>query len=415
MIVISLYYRLLMLLFALLWGLLWGFHVEAVTFQEAMDLLKKHENVGTLRSQSQSLRHQAGAWGSWEDPFVHISAKNFPKTTLRAGESPMTGLEFGIGQKIDWMGQRSHRKQAFKAASKAMEYKARNKLEELKKFLWTSVIMRRKILDEKKIIDENLKWVSKILEISQKLYANGKVPQKTIFDIQIRKSEIEILSQNIAPQLSQWQVQLSYLTGIRSLKIDKETIPWELLGHRDKKDHKNRKDYRGLELVEKTMEKDYRQKAAKLNILPSFTVGLSLTKRSDLDRHGDFVGIKLKWPLSLWPQKYESYERAVHDKITSLQQMEAYKKTKERDVSILKNDLLMIESEIHWMIQKNIPYSKSLKSIISKSYELGQSDYVELIQSEIKLQDVLLRKVSLEAQRDIKKVQLKYILGELLI
>ena len=52
------------------------------------------------------------------------------------------------------------------------------------------------------------------------------------------------------------------------------------------------------------------------------------------------------------------------------------------------------------------------RTITSKSYGLGDSSYIELLQSEIKLQNILLRKINLIAHRDMKKVSYRYIRGE---
>ncbi len=62
--------------------------------------------------------------------------------------------------------------------------------------------------------------------------------------------------------------------------------------------------------------------------------------------------------------------------------------------------------------EKTIKFARNSREITAKSYGLGNSTYVELLQSELKLQKILMNKVMLEAKRDIKRATLKYVKGE---
>ena len=96
----------------------------------------------------------------------------------------------------------------------------------------------------------------------------------------------------------------------------------------------------------------------------------------------------------------------------ALKNYENYKKKKLRDVSVLTKDLKKTVSELNILKTKTLKYAQNSRKITSKSYGLGNSTYVELLQSELKLQKILMQKVMLEAKRDIKKVTLKYVKGE---
>jgi len=54
----------------------------------------------------------------------------------------------------------------------------------------------------------------------------------------------------------------------------------------------------------------------------------------------------------------------------------------------------------------------SSQQIVSKSYALGNSSYLELLQSELKLQSLQQQRISLEEKLLLSKVDLKYLRGE---
>ena len=70
-----------------------------------------------------------------------------------------------------------------------------------------------------------------------------------------------------------------------------------------------------------------------------------------------------------------------------------YQRSKSRDVSILEREIQKIKSELSILVNKTIKFASNSRAITSKSYALGNSSYVELLQSEFKLQRILMQKV----------------------
>ena len=233
-----------------------------------------------------------------------------------------------------------------------------------------------------------------------------KRQQQAILDIQIRKSEIESELTNRNFELSSIDDKLIYLIG--SSAIDPKSIPWSKLGESSV----TKIDNKELSFKQKLRAKDLSLTAAKLNYVPDLTVSLGVTKRSNIDGNGDFVGASISFPLPLSETKYSNHGKAVEEKYMALKNYENYKKKKLRDVSVLTKDLKKTVSELNILKTKTLKYAQNSRKITSKSYGLGNSTYVELLQSELKLQKILMQKVMLEAKRDIKKVTLKYVKGE---
>lgn len=382
----------------------------AITFSEAITSLQKHESIQSVLGESKATTKEAELKGSWGDPKFKIEAKNFPKDTLKKNQTPMTGITFGISQKISLTTKYENIEDAFHSLAKAYKYEANDKREALTKGLWEVLILKRKITEEIKILNENLGWITKILKISKKLYANGKTSQQAILDIHIRKSEIEGEVSNKNFELIQLNDKVTYLVG--NDKIDDTSVPWKSLIKKSNSVIDNRKDNREMILKEKLRAKEYKLRASRLNYIPDVTVSLEFTKRSNIDGNGDFVGASINFPLPFSGEKDSEHGMAIQEKYTAVKNYENYKRGKHKDVSILEKEIRKLIAELNILKNKTIKFANNSRSITSKSYALGSSSYIELLQSELKLQKILMKKVMLEAKRDTGRATLKYILGE---
>lgn len=381
-------------------------NLNAMSFEEAVKKLENHESVDVLKAQAIQLESIAGIKGSWGDPQLRVSAKNFPKDSLKDDQTPMTGIGVGISQKVALTNKYGKIANSYKSLAKAASYHSFAKKEILVKELWELLIVKRKIVSQLKILNENNLWISKILKVSKRLYSTGKASQQALLDIQIRKSEIETQISNKKYELSQIKDGLIYLLG--DFNLAEQTIPWDLLNL----DSNKIKDFNELELKEKINAKDFALTASKLNYVPDVTIAFEYTKRSNIDDQGDFVGATISFPLPFSDEKFSNHKTAVNDKYMALKQYEYYKRSKLRNISIIEKEILSYKNELEILELKTIAFAKNSREITSKSYGLGNSTYVELLQSELQLQKILMHKVELEEKRDLKTVSLKYLKGE---
>ena len=246
----------------------------------------------------------------------------------------------------------------------------------------------------------------KILNVSKKLYSTGKTNQQGLLDIQIRKSEIENHINNKKYEKLQIGDHLKFLVG--DTEISEETIPWELL---EQEGNKLDADYREKKLKVLLKAKDLKLSASKLNFVPDITFSVGYTKRSNIDERGDFLSARVSFPLPFSAEKYASYASATHEKYQAEKLLKNFQRQKRRDIAFIEKEIAKIKSELSILIGKTIKFAQNSRSITSKSYGLGDSTYVELLQSEFKLQNILMHKVKLIAKRDLKKMKLKYMKG----
>lgn len=152
---------------------------------------------------------------------------------------------------------------------------------------------------------------------------------------------------------------------------------------------------------------------ANLSYIPDITVSVGYTFRSDqIDNNGDFIGAQISFPIPVSDEKRGAKGAAVSNRYAAIKKLNDYKQRKARDLSILKDEIDKLSYELKIISKKSVNFAKNSRSITSKSYGRGNSSYIELLQSELRLQNILLKKVMLEAKLSTKKVEYKYTLGE---
>ncbi|ATH07948.1 hypothetical protein BIY24_08285 [Halobacteriovorax marinus] len=388
--------------------LLFTLNAYGTSFNEALEMLSEHQSVKSMLSLSKSSYAKGDGQNSWGDPVLKIAAKNLPEDSLKRDQSPMSGIETSISQKIALTTKYSNMGDSIRAKAKAIEYSALDVGRELKVSLWNIVILERKLKEEREILKENFDWLNKIIKVTKKLYVNGKVSGQALLEIQIRKSEVEMKLSKVDYDLLKLTKSLEYLLGEGNGGIDAQTIPWKILKTTSEDDF----DYKALALKEKLSAEKLALSASRKNFIPDVTISVGHTKRANIDGKGDFVSgaISFSIPISSKKYAYKREQSSLHQ--SALFEYRNYQDSKKRDSEQLEIEYKKIKKDLEILNSKTINFAKDSRAITSKSYGLGNSSYVELLQSELKLQELLMLKSDLLSKRDSIKVQLKYKRGE---
>ncbi|MBT4791892.1 MAG: TolC family protein, partial [Halobacteriovoraceae bacterium] len=363
---------------------------SAMSFNNAVLEINKHQSLRSLNFESNALLSLGDRKGSWGDPVLRIMAKNFPKDSLDDDLTPMTGIEFGLAQKISLTTKHANINQAYTYASQSKQYESSDKKQSLLKVLWGIVILSKKITKEIKILTENINWISKTIQVSKNLYSNGKISQQALFEIQIRKSETQIKLNNKKSKILELQAQLNYLIGHDSL-IEDKSIPWHLLTVKNV----DVKDLKKMSLQENLKSKQSLLTASKLNYVPDVTVSIGYIKRSNIDDQGDFVSAGISFPLPFSSTKYSQSKEAIQNKNIAVSRLENYLLKKKKRTKRLQINIQRINAELVVLKNKLIKFAENSREITLKAYSLGRASYLELLQSEMKLQEFLLKETNL--------------------
>ena len=382
----------------------------AMSFTEAIDNIKAHDKRASISSQAKAAMEKSSESGSWGDPILKIAGKNFPANSLKDDQTPMTGIEVAISQRLPLSKKYSHEEESLQKIGQAKQWQASYTENQLISMLWKHLISLRKFQEQHGIIKENIQWISKVIEVSKTLYSNGKISQQGILDLKIRKSELK--SQLFEKQfaIKSTKEQIRYLVGADGAYIDLSTVPWQRLKFQQSTD--TSKDPMELSLKSYLESKSAATNAANSNRVPDITIGIGYTMRSEIDKNGDFVSVSAEIPLPVSSKRGAAFREALLDQKSAEQRLTNYKRQRDADLKSLEFDHQSLSAQLNTLKTESISFAKNALEITMKSYRLGTATYIALLQSELKLQNLQMKQSDLVARRSLNSVQYKSMLGE---
>ena len=382
----------------------------AESFEELSQKLEGHDLLKSKLYEVQAMQEKARQSGSWGDPKLSISAMNFPKDSLSQNESMMTGIQFGLSQKLSISGKYGKLKESGLEKAKTHQAQTKQLKREFLKGLWEISIQKERLINEFKILKENFEWVKNNLKITKRLYSTGKVPQQAVLDIQIRKSELasQIDQNKYARESLKHQLSV-LLSSDKVLDIDLETMPWKSLD--SWKDSSDEQDFQRVALHHNLQASDLRVSAQNRNYFPDITLGVSYTKRNDIDGIGDFVGASISIPIPTSDSRYAAKSEAVFERIKAEKSYRNYLNTKPNVLKKMEFDIKDVSNQLKVLQLETLKYAKSSRDVTAKSYSRGGADYLELLRSELQYQNQLIKEINLIANLKNKKVNYLFING----
>ncbi len=374
-----------------------SFSTHAKSFDELIKEIDQHSQIQSVKNERQSVFEEGKAKSKWAEPQLRLDAANFPSENIRMRQSPMTSMGVTLSQKVPLTTKYSNIDRSYGFLAKNKGYKAKILRRNIILGLWNHAIDKDKIARSTKVLKENFLWIENMINTSSKLYSMGKISQQAILDLKIRKSQIhsDVVTREIS--LNKLNKTLGKLLDIpdREIILDLESVKWLKLDS-------YLVDHIGTDPQEMFLQSQadalrHKQRADNQNRLPEINVGLNYKHRNDIDEHGDFVGAFVSIPISTGARTYNyksssySYAKARNDLRSYQNKLISLKKE-------LKLEIEGLESELNILTSQTIKFAETSREIISKSYSVGRADYLELLRSELQLQNLLLKKIDLESQ-----------------
>ncbi len=380
----------------------------AISFDEAMKSIQNHNSLKAYDGMSQSIEGMGDAKSSWGDPMFKIMAKNLPKDSLKRDQTPMTGIDFSLSQKISLSGKYSKLHQSYQENKKSNQSVKEYELQKLYLLVWSLMARKEELTSKIEISLSSLNWVNKQIRVSERLYANGKIPQQALLDLKVRKSELDGQIIKLRSSLKGIESNEQYLLDSKE-SIVLASVPWNEL----------KKSQKGIDYKEKSLEQNLRSKelelsSTKRDFIPDMTFSITYTKRENIDGNGNFVGAGVSFPLPFSGQKYGNYSKAVGDRYRSEFILKDYRRKRESQLGELRQKINGLEEELKILNTKTIPFSKNSREISARSYARGGVSYSDLLGGEINLEKFLFKESALMAELRLALINYKFIAGEAL-
>lgn len=382
--------------------------VHGNDFTRYLENIDTHNAVKRLSQQEKAQRAEGKARLSWGDPVLKAAAKNFPMRGFPHYKTPMTGVEFGLFQKIPISDRRELEDSASKAMAKSTYWSKRDLTSRLRLEAWQTAIQWTAKAKALIVLKESDNWLAKKIQVTKSLYANGKGSQQAILELQIRMSEIQSMIERKRHEQKAALERLQYLFGA-PIDLESTIMPWATL-ESPSEDGDLSSAERALKA--KAEAKSFERRARSSAQTPDITVGLSYTFRDNIDRNGDFISLSVQIPLPVSDKTTDRIDTAASTAAAAQLAYDDYKEIKTTRMAQTKITMDRIAIERKIIADQTLNFAKAARNIASKAYALAETSYVELLSAELSLQKIILKDIELWSKMQSSRAQLKYLKGD---
>lgn len=363
-----------------------------LTFNEIVEQLANHPAVLALESQALAQRAAGQRLASWGDPLFKVANKN------------LVNIELAISQKFPLTAKYRLFDQAGKALQQKFSYNANHNKRLLIKRLWHTVITLRELTTSRIILEENRGWLTKALRISRQLYANAKLEQRAVLALQIRQSELDSQLSSNHRATQEQLAGLSYLLSEQVVSTV-NNVPWSILTT-----NSSNNDPQQQALVAQLQAKTALAEAQKAARIGDLTVSASYMHNIKMSQPTIMLGVAIPLPLSA--KTSATYKEALHERQQAELVLANYRRNKASDLLRHQQQIKRLTSELAILTKTTVPLAIDAKRLAFVSYKLAKASYHELLQSELKLQALLLQQTALQAKLAQVRLEYKFRNGE---
>ena len=147
--------------------------------------------IKSVEKQIASLRHKAVAAVRWSDPVFAVEYSNLPWNSWALGDSPMSGVQFKVQQKLTLPGKNDRRSETARKEAEVKGWELLEKKNQLKALVkrtyWNLALVRQlRTINERHII-----LVDQLLAAVRAKYQVGKVGQHDLLSLEVLKKRLE--------------------------------------------------------------------------------------------------------------------------------------------------------------------------------------------------------------------------------
>lgn len=295
---------------------------ETVSLAMLLDEADQH-NPSLLVAQEQILvaHSKINQANSLQDPIISIALSNYPINSFKSSETPMTGNEVRLSQKIPFPGKLDTKGQI--AAEKSQWFQAayqdaRLQIQKQVKDAWFRLLFQRQAIE---LTDRNLTLLDDFIKLTETRYEVGKGLQQNVLKAHLQRSKQLDKLLSLQQQKESTQAELNSLAGRETTqeliiedKLNNVSDRFDLIKLQQEVTQKRPMFNAFAALINQYKEQ---RKLAKLNYRPDFTLWASYRWRDDnlSDGGGDFASAGLSFNL---PVRKERRAAAVAEADSSL-------------------------------------------------------------------------------------------------
>ena len=355
------------------------------------------------------------------DPMLTLGLVNLPTNSFSFTQEPMTGKIIGLSQVIPFPGKLGSMADVSEKGAEIVKQEINDAKNEIVKNIsqnYYELIFIRKSIN---VADENLKLLNEIAKVVRTNYAVARASQQNLFKVELEitnlndkiyelKNKENSVTAMINAQLLRSQnirISTGNLPSIQYRQFTQEEL--------DSLAVQNRPFLTGLRLAKEKAE--MQEKLAKYDYLPNFNVSVQYSQRDRIamtntplvDFASFMVGISL--PLN--------YGGKVSSKVEETEEMQdMYREQYNLSMQMLSSNfgaavskLNSLQDRIKLVEEAQLPQVQRTYSSALSSYQVGQIDFINVIDSQNKLYQVETNLYRLKTDYLKEVEELKFLTG----
>lgn len=383
--------------------------------------LQVSPRLNALRAQQRAVNRRIPQVSSLPDPRLAFSLSNLPVNSFAFTQEPMTGKVVAVAQTLPFPGKLSTRgdivHQDEMIVLRQFEDERNSIIREVKKTYYELAYIRRVIAIEK----QSRQLLRDISRIVRTKYEVGKGSQQDIV-----KSHLEItrITDRILKLQERFQALAERLNALllrepkAAVVVDSLHDPTNTVFRIDDlldSARANRPFLRGLE--EAVLKAKFQKELAELQWYPDFTVGLAYSQRDYLLTTGtdlnDLASITVGINI---PLDYGGKRSAAEEEATALEKMytDQYNSVLQTLQKLFaKSDaaITTIRERIHLLETGLLPQASQALRASLAGYQVGEVDYLNVLDNQVKLFDIEMDLVRLRADYWKEIAEIEFLAG----
>ncbi|MFZ0455366.1 MAG: TolC family protein [Ignavibacteriaceae bacterium] len=378
-----------------------------------------------LQFKYSSAESNINATSNLPDPMLTLGLVNLPTNSFSFTQEPMTGKIIGLSQAIPFPGKLGSIAEVSEKGAEIVKQEindARNEIAKNVSQNYFELIFARKAIA---VANENLKLLTEIAKVVRTNYSVAKASQQNLF-----KVELEIT--NLNDKMDELKNKENSITAIINAQLLRSQDVMVFTGNLPAIEYhnfsqeqldslavQNRPFLTGIQLAKQKAE--LQEKLAKYDYLPNFNVSVQYSQRDRIAKTNtplaDFasfmVGISL--PLNYGGKASSKVEETEAMKDMYQEQYNLSLQMLNSSFGTAVSKLNSLQDRIKLVEQAQLPQAQQTYSAALSSYQVGQIDFINVIDSQNKLYQVETNLYRLKTDYLKEVAELKFLTGTSLV
>lgn len=382
--------------------------------------LQDNPMVAAQRSQLMATRYRVPQAGSLDDPRIGVRASNIPLSNLGLNNTPMSGIDFSLAQKVPFPGKLKYRKKAEQAESEAVE-QLLEELENRIRFEVSQAYYELYRIDKALYVTrQNRALLISLAKAAEARYATNQAKGPDVFRAQTFASELENSVIELRQERESAVVRLNTLLNQASETPRKLRYRFKIKQPPDQPEWDDVLEARPLlkALSDQVTAADHRVTLAKRQYFPDFDVSVSYRLREaapgDPVNGSDFIsgGVNMNIPLwAHWRQGPRVKENRAR-KMYAEQHYEAVMDDAVYDAKSTYQRLARQHRQIGIFSTRLLPQSRATYETSLAAYETSQIDFFSTIEALKDKHEIELSYYDIRSAYQITRARYEWVVGQ---